>query len=97
MASSKVKVRGLARLAAGLFACWGALAAPKGVYDLFLGGEPEANLYSPAPWQFVTREQWSRYAAFELVYGLACLALAVYCWRYARFLPEWRERAEPAP
>jgi hypothetical protein len=96
MAFQKVKVRGLARLAAGLFACWGGLVAPKGFYDLFLGGQPEANLYSPAPWQFVTREQWGRYAAFELVYGLACLGLALYCWRYAAFLPEWRERRSPA-
>ncbi|MBI5597490.1 MAG: hypothetical protein HY928_15480 [Elusimicrobia bacterium] len=87
----KVKVRGLARLAAGLFAVWGGLVAPKGLYDLCLG-QPEANLYSPQPWQFVTRAQWQRYAAFELLYGAACLGLAVYLWRYARFLPEWVER-----
>ncbi|MBI3298103.1 MAG: hypothetical protein HYZ75_08065 [Elusimicrobia bacterium] len=86
----------MARLAAGLFAVWGAFAAPKGLYDL-VAGEPEANLYSPAPWQFVTREQWLRYAGFELLYGAVCLALAVYLYRYARFLPEWVSREEPAP
>ncbi|MDE2291306.1 MAG: hypothetical protein KGL53_04420 [Elusimicrobia bacterium] len=70
--------------------------APKGAYDLLLGGQPEANLYSPAPWQFVTRAQWHRYAGFELLYGLACLGVAVALWRYARFLPDWVEREEPA-
>ena len=93
MAASKVKIRGLARLMAGLFAVWGACVAPKGLYDLFLG-EPEANLYSPAPWQFVTREQWQRYAGFELLYGAACLALAVALLRYSRFLPEWVARKD---
>ena len=60
----------------------------KGVYDRLLGGEPEANKYAPAPWAFVSRDQWARYASFELVYGLACLGLAVLLYRYARFLPE---------
>lgn len=55
-------------------------------------GEPEANLYSPVKWQFVTREQWLRYSGFELTYGLACLGLAVLLWRYSRFLPEWIQR-----
>lgn len=90
----KVKIRGLARLAAGLFAVWGGLVAPKGLYDLLVG-QPEANLYSPQPWQFVTLAQWHRYAAFELLYGAACLGLAVCLARYARFLPEWVERRAP--
>lgn len=93
MASRKVKIRGLARLMAGLFAVWGACVAPKGLYDLVLG-EPEANLYSPVPWQFVTREQWQRYAGFEFVYGAVCLALAVALLRYARHLPEWVVRED---
>ncbi len=94
MAAERVKVRGLARLAACLMGGWGVLVAPKGLYDLFWG-QPEANLYSPAPWQFVTLEQWRRYAGFELLYGLACLGLAWYLVRYARFLPEWVERPSP--
>lgn len=91
-----VKVRGLARLAAAIFAGWGGLVASKGVWDL-LGGEPEANLYAPRPWAFVAREQWRRWAGFELAYGLACLALAWYCLRRARLLPETvrRPRREP--
>lgn len=87
----KVKIRGLVQLSAWMFGVWGALVAPKGLVDL-LGGEPEANLYAPRPWGFVTREQWFRYAGFELVYGLACLALAVLLWRYASKLPKFVER-----
>ena len=87
----RLKIRGLARICAVLFGLWGCVVAPKGVYDL-LGGEPEANLYSPQPWMFVTREQWLRYASFELVYGLACLALAAFLWKYSSFLPEHIER-----
>jgi hypothetical protein len=82
-----IKIRGLARLTAAIFAGWGGLAALKGAYDL-LGGEPEANKYAPAAWSFVTRAEWSRFARFELVYGLACLTLACYCLRWSRRLPE---------
>lgn len=91
-----IKIRGLARLAAAMFAGWGGLAAFKGVYDL-LGGEPEANLYAPRAWAFVSRAQWTRYALFELVYGLACLALAWYCLRWSRRLPETISRARREP
>ncbi len=88
-----VKIRGLARLAASIFAGWGALAAGKGVYDL-LGGEPEANLYAPKAWAFVTRAQWNRFALFELLYGLSCLALAWYCRRWSQRLPETSRRPQ---
>ena len=84
----KVRVQGLLWISGGMFAVWGGVVALKGVYDRFLGGEPEANLYAPEPWAFVTREQWVRYASFEVVYGLACLALAVLLFKYSRFLPE---------
>ena len=91
MATERIKIRGLARISGVLFGLWGLVVAPKGVYDL-LGGEPEANLYAPQPWAFVTREQWLRYGGFELAYGLACLALAAFLWKYSRFLPEHIER-----
>lgn len=74
-------------MAAWIFGLWGAVIAPKGLYDLFWGA-PEANLYAPAPWAFVTREQWLRYGGFELAYGLCCIALAYFAYRYSRFLPE---------
>ena len=92
--SEKIKVRGLAWISAFLLGLWGAIVAPKGLFDLFVG-EPEANLYAPEPWAFVTREQWLRYGGFELVYGLSCLALAWALWRYSRFLPETRDRRAP--
>ena len=91
-----IKIRGLARLAAAIFAGWGGLAAAKGTFDL-MGGEPEANRYAPAAWAFVTRAQWGRFARFELVYGLACLGLSWYCLRWSRRLPKMisRPRREP--
>ena len=88
----QIKIRGLVKISGALFAVWGAAVTVKGVYDRFLGGEPEANRYAPAPWAFVTREQWARYAGFELAYGLACLALAFLLFHYSRFLPETVER-----
>ncbi|MCH8031353.1 MAG: hypothetical protein IIB09_06015 [Bacteroidetes bacterium] len=92
----RIKIRGLAYGTSVVFTLWGAVVSIKGLYYLF-GGEPEANLFSPRPWQFVTREQWMRYGGFELAYGLACLALGWALWRYARFLPQVisRPRREP--
>lgn len=80
------------RLAAWMLGAWGAVVGLKGFYDRFLGGEPEANLYAPQPWAFVTREAWERYASFELAYAAACLGLAVWLFKYSRFLPETVER-----
>jgi|GEM_PF-825387 len=91
-----IKIKGLARLAAAIFAGWGGLVAFKGLYDLFVG-EPEANLYSPVKWAFVSEAQWLRWSSFELMYGLACLALAWYCVRWSRRLPEHVERERRAP
>lgn len=95
-ATEKVKIRGLAHVCAGILGVWGAVVSCKALYDLALG-EPEANMYSAQKWQFVTQEQWLRYAGFELCYGAACVALAWAIVRYARFLPDWieRPRAEP--
>ncbi len=92
----KIKIRGLAVIAAGLLGLWGFVVALKGLFDLFVG-EPDANLYSSYKWQFVTQEQWLRYGGFELAYGLACAGIAYYLWRYARCLPEVVERKRPEP
>lgn len=75
---------------------WGGVVSCKAVYDIF-AGEPEANLYSPQKWQFVTQEQWLRYGGFELAYGLALIGLAWLLFRYSRFLPEWVERPRREP
>ncbi len=95
-ARETIKIRGLARLTAAIFAAWGGLVASKGVWDL-VSGEPEANLYAPRKWAFVTEAQWLRYAGFELAYGLACAGLAWYCVRWSRRLPETVERARREP
>ena len=92
-----IKVRGLLRLSSRMFAAWGVLVAAKGGWDLLGPGEPEANLYAPTPWAFVTREQWARYAGFELVYGLCCVGLAYLLIRYSRFLPETLQRPRQEP
>ncbi|MFA6316729.1 MAG: hypothetical protein WC943_04865 [Elusimicrobiota bacterium] len=94
--TEKVRIRGLGVLAAAIFGGWGALTTLKGLFDLFIG-EPEANLYAPEPWAFVTREQWLRYGGFELAYGAACLALGWVLLRYSRFLPETLERERRDP
>ena len=93
-----VLIRGLVRIPSRVFAVWGSVVFFKGLWDVLGRGEPEANLYAPQPWAFVTRAQWLRYGLFELAYGLSCLALAWLLWRYARFLPESvsRPRREPA-
>jgi hypothetical protein len=91
MAAQRVKVRALARLSSSIFGSWGLAVLVKAVYDLF-AGEPEANLYSPAKWDFVTREQWLRYGGFELAYALACLGAAWALWKYSGLLPETAER-----
>ena len=79
-----------------LFGLWGGVVALKAIYDLFIG-EPDANLYAPEKWAFVTQEQWLRYGGFELAYGLACLALAVVIYKYARFLPDVIDRPRREP
>ena len=87
----KIKIRGLARISAFFLAAWGTVVTLKSLHDLFIG-EPEANLYAPKKWAFVTQEQWLRYGGFELAYGLSCLALAWVIFRYAEFLPNFIER-----
>ncbi len=94
--AQSIYIRPLAHLARNIFGAWGFIVVIKALYDLFWG-TPEANLYSAKPWQFVTLEQWTRYAGFELSYGLSCLALAWIISRYARFLPETFRRQRPQP
>ncbi|MBI4385948.1 MAG: hypothetical protein HY551_01065 [Elusimicrobia bacterium] len=86
-----IKIRGLVRFCGWVFVAWGGLVVLKGFYDLTVG-EPESNLYAPTAWAFVSRAQWKRYAAFEVVYGAACAALSWYLFRYSRFVPETLRR-----
>jgi len=93
MLSRKIAVRGLARLAGWIFLVWGGLVFLRGIWDCFLG-QPEANFYSPIKWQFVTRDQWLRYAGFEIFYGFVCAGLGWLAWEFSKRLPSWIERQE---
>lgn len=87
----KVKIRGLARIAGWIFWIWGGAIFVLGFYHAFFG-EPEANYYSPKKWDFVSQEQWLRWSGFEIVFGIACMAVGFLCWEFAKRLPEWIER-----
>ncbi len=90
----KVRVRGLVAMCGWIFLACAAGAFVKGAYDL-VAGQPEANLYSPQPWAFVTQAQWRRYAFFEAVYGLGCGCVSWLLFGYARWLPEYLRRERP--
>jgi len=86
----KKKIRGLVFGAGWIFLVWGIVVTIKGFWDSFLG-EPEANLYSPHKWDFITQSQWLNWAGFEIAYGFACIFIALVLRSYARRLPEYIE------
>lgn len=87
----KVKVRGLVLIPAWIFLLWGSLILLKSFCDL-LWGQPESNFYSPKPWDFVSREEWLRYAGLGLCYALSCLAAGWFLFSYGGLLPHFVER-----
>ena len=87
----KVLVRGLVKAAGWIFMIWGIVVSLKGLWDSFWG-EPEANYYSSQKWEFVSQEQWLRYAGFEICYGLACMGIAYLLWKFASYMPEYYTR-----
>ena len=72
----------LALLAAWVFS-FGARGGLKGLWDAFWARWKPVS-FPPNPGIFVTRDQWFRFAGFELTYGLACVALGAACRAYAR-------------
>ena len=96
MKQEKIIVRGLVRCAGWIFVIWGFIIALKGLWDSFFG-EPEANYFSSQPYEFVTLEQWLRYAGFEIAYGLACIGVAYLLFLYAAYLPEYYTRPAQEP
>ncbi|MFH1380286.1 MAG: hypothetical protein ABII23_08420 [bacterium] len=87
----KILIRGLVRCAGWIFLIWGVVVVLKGMFDSFFG-EPEANYFSPAKWDFVSKEQWLRFAGFEIFYGIACVTTAYLLRRYAARMPEYYVR-----
>ena len=87
----KIKIRGLYKISGWIFLCWGALVSAKGFYDCFWG-EPEANLFSPNKWDFVSKKQWLTWSGFEIAFGLACVGLYYLLREYSKHLPEYIER-----
>jgi hypothetical protein len=84
---SKIKIRGLFRIAGWILVGWGSGMSFLGLVHAFFG-EPEANIYSLEKWQFVTQEQWLRWSGFEMTYGLACIGIALVVWELAKRFPE---------
>jgi hypothetical protein len=87
----KIKIRGLALSAGWIFLIWGALVALKGFWDVFWG-EPEANFYSSAKWEFISKHQWLTWSGFEITYGVACIGVAYLLRKYAQYLPDYIEK-----
>lgn len=81
------------KISSAAFKVWGAVAALKGVYDM-ISGEPEANMFSPEKWQFVTYEQWLRWGGFELSYGIFCVAFGYFLYEIARSTSSVERNAE---
>jgi len=89
----KIKIRGLVFSAGWIFLTWGMIITLKGFWDTFLG-EPEANLYSPHKWEFITKSQWFNWAGFEITYGIACIFIACALKAYAARVPEYIEKKQ---
>lgn len=94
--TEKVKIRGLVRAGGWIFCIWGGIVAAKGLLDsLFL--EPESNYYSLKPWEFVTYEQWQKWASFEMVYGTACLVVGFLLFEFSKRVKEFILRPKEPP
>lgn len=65
------------RISGKIFCIWGGIVALKGFFDAAFG-EPEANLFSPAKWEFVTYQQWLTWSGFEITYGVFCVAFGYF-------------------
>ncbi|HBU70296.1 MAG TPA: hypothetical protein DEE98_07955 [Elusimicrobia bacterium] len=86
-----IKVRGLPVISGWIFIFWGIVVSLKGFYDAFWG-EPEANIYSPKKWEFISQQQWLTWSGFEITFGLACVGVAFLLFAYSKRLPEYIER-----
>lgn len=79
----KIRYRAVFKSSGWIFVVWGIIAALKGLYDAFIS-LPES--------EFVPLANWSKYAGFEVVYGLACVITGLVIFEFAKKVPEIIEK-----
>ena len=79
----KIKYRAVFKSSGWIFTVWGMIVVMKGLYDVFVG-LPES--------EFVPLANWSKYAGFEVVYGLACIMMGLVIFEFSKKVPEIIER-----
>ena len=63
-------------MAGSIFIFWGAVVTIKGILDVFVL-EPESRFVPAAEWI-------GKWAPFEMVYGVSCVIVGIFCFEYAR-------------
>ncbi|MCK5533845.1 hypothetical protein KAI68_01925 [bacterium] len=76
----KIKIRGLVRQSGWIFLIWGIVVAIKGLLDAFLLNPPS---------EFISLDEWLRYAGFEIIYGIACLGVGILLFKFSRRVKEY--------
>ncbi len=76
----KIKIRGLVCQSGWIFFIWGIIVAIKGLLDAFILN-PES--------EFVSLDEWLKYAGFELTYGLACLGVGILLFKFSPRVKEY--------
>jgi hypothetical protein len=82
----KIKIRWLFKFSSWLFIILGIIILIDGILDSFFL-EPEANKFSLSRWEFITLEEWTNFARFEMIYGLSCIILGLYILKFSHKLP----------
>ena len=81
----KIKYRAVFKSSGWIFAVWGTIVVLKGLYDVVVG-LPES--------EFVPLVKWSKYAGFEVVYGIACILIGLVIFEFAKRIPEFTEQPQ---
>lgn len=79
----KIRYRAVFKSSGWIFLIWGGIVTLTGLYDAFFG-LPES--------EFVPLANWSKYAGFEVVYGIACVLVGLLIFEFAKRVPEILER-----
>lgn len=70
---NKEEIKGLSRIAGWIFVVFGMLVVIKGFLDIFI-------LFPSS--EFVSIDNWIRYALFEVVYGIACMSVGLVIFKF---------------